>query len=134
MITMKLSKKVVLIIALCIGIITSIFGLIYMINNPKTSIEELMLYNYTLKPDLSYEVHLIDNDLYDNIIQEEGNIYIKNILDYIKVDFSINYQASEIIPLDMEYTVNASVVGFSSGNEGRIDYWSKDFRKKDVTY
>lgn len=126
MVTMNRNKKVVLIIALCVGVASSVFGLIYMINNPKTSKEEVLLYNYTFQPNLSYEVHLIENELYDTI-QEEGAIYIKNILDYIKIDFSTDYQASEIIPLDMEYTVIASVIGYNSNNESRLDYWKKDF-------
>lgn len=126
MVTMKRNKKVVLILALSVGIISCVFGLIYMIKNPKILAEERLLYNYTFQPNLSYKVYLVENELYDTI-QEEGAIYIKNILDYIEIDFSTNYQASETVPLDMEYTIIARVIGYSSSNGGRIDYWSKDF-------
>lgn len=127
MVTMNKNKKVVLMIALCIGIVSCVFGLIYMIKNPKTSAEEVLLYNYTFQPNLSYEVHLKENDLYENTQQGEGAIYIKNILNFIKINFNTNYQASEVVPLDMEYTVMASIIGYSSSNGGRTDYWSKDF-------
>ena len=127
MVIMKTNKKVVLIIALCIGIVFGVFGLVYLILNPKTSTEEVMIYNYSFQPGLTYEVHLIENELYDDTIQEEGAIYIKNLLDYIKVDFSTSYQGSEVIPLDMEYMMNASVIGYSSNNDSRLDYWKKDF-------
>lgn len=126
MVAMSRIKKMVLIIALSIGMVLCFLGIILIYNNPKTYTEEIALFDYTFQPNLSYEVHLIDNVLYDTI-QKEGAIYIKNILDYIKVDFGINYQASESIPLNMEYVVNASVVGFSSSNNNRLDYWRKDF-------
>ena len=131
MVTMNKSKKMVLIIILCIGIVLGIFGLIYIINNPKKSTEAVVLYNYSFEPNLSYQVHLVENELYEHTVQEEGAIYIKNILDHIKVDFSTIYKASDVVPLDMEYTVKASVIGFSSNNNVRTDYWKKDYLLSD---
>lgn len=126
MVTMTRLKKVVLMTTISIGIVLSIVGIIYILNNPKTYTEEIMIFDYTLQPNLSYEVNLIDNILYDTV-QQEGAIYIKNILNYININFGVNYQASEIIPIQLEYAVNASVVGFNSSNNIKTNYWRKEF-------
>lgn len=131
MVTMKRSRKLLLLITLGIGILIGIVGVVYIVNNPKTITEEKVVFHNTFQPDLTYEVHLKDNDIYDDTIQPEGAIYIKNILDYIVVDIGVTNRTSEVATIDMEYSLIASVIGFSTNNENRNDYWVKNFPLSD---
>lgn len=127
MLTMKRSRKLLLLITLGIGILVGVGGVVYIVNNPKTITKEEVVFHYTFQPDLTYEVHLKDNDIYDDTVQPEGAIYIKNILDYIVVDIGATNETSQVATIDMEYILNASVIGFSTNNENRNDYWVKNF-------
>lgn len=123
---MRKKKKLIIIGSLLVGIILSIIGIIYLLNTPKTKTEELVHYKYNFHQGVSYEVHLKENDLFDVLVQEEGGVYIKNILDHITVNYITQFQGSNAAKLDMQYTLHAKVVGYSTSNDSRIDYWEKD--------
>ncbi len=127
MIKMRKWKKVLCLFIICTGIAIGIYSLINKIIEPKKEKKYLTLYEYTFKPEVNYRVHLIDNVLFDNNIRGEGESYFKSILDYIEINFNTLYQATKSEQLDIEYTLIASVIGFSSSDNNRTDYWKKDF-------
>lgn len=127
MLKMRKWKKVMILIMLGIGLSAGIFGLIYKLTVPQKASYDVTLYHYTLQPSLIYKVHLIENEIYDSSVRDEGESYIKNLLDYIQIDFNTNYQASKNSQLDIDYTLIASVIGFVSNDTSRTDFWKKDF-------
>lgn len=123
---MRKIRKQILIGCLFMGIIVSVAGLIYIVTTPRIKTKELIRYSFNHSQGVSYEVHIKENELFKVLVQEEGNIYIKNIIDYITVNFNTKLQGSEVADLDLEYVLNAKVKGYSSGNDIRTDYWEKD--------
>lgn len=133
---MKRNKKIFLIVILFITIFTGVIALIRILTTEQIVTEETILYEYSFQPSVNYTVYLKDNELYEARFQEEGSQYIKNILDFIDIQFDIAYQANQEAKVTVEYEILASVIGYSSTKEGRTDYWQKDFplKQNKITY
>lgn len=127
MVLLSRKKKILIRCVLIIAIVAGVIGLAYILAVPKTRNKNITLYQSNLQPMLNYEVHLVDNDIYNDSIQPENEAYIKKMVDYIKVNFGTNYQVDTEADLKMEYELSAKVIGYSSGTDTRTDYWVKDF-------
>ncbi len=131
MILMRKWKKAMILTIMGIGMIALTIVIVYKIKVPPQETKEDIRYEYTFKPEIKYTVHMKENDFFDNLIQEEGLIYFKNLLEYIQIEFSTNYQANKEVSLDMEYQLFASVIGYNTTREERTNYWNKDFTLSD---
>ncbi|MBB2182464.1 hypothetical protein H0486_06190 [Lachnospiraceae bacterium MD1] len=131
----KIHKKMKLKTSIKYGIIIGIlaiaayigFRLVRELTSDKVIQEEHTLYQYTLQPKADYLVHIKENIVYDGTIQGEGLEYSRNLLDYIEVNFSTEYQSSDIAELQLEYQINAYVNGYKYINDGKAINWSKLF-------
>lgn len=122
---LELSKKIKQIIILILVIILSI--LVYLLLNTVYSKqlkeETIERYRYSNKAEISYEVFLKPNMVYEDDSLKEGNIYISNLVDYIKLDFDYNFKGNSLANIKGNYEIIAKVLS----RVGDKEIWEKKF-------
>ncbi len=94
---------------------------------PQTLVQEQDLYEYTITPKTTYEVYLVENNLYEENPQEEGKNYFTNLIQYIKSSFGFDIVASKEAQFKGEYEVIAEVVGYTNKGDTKEMIWSKSY-------
>jgi hypothetical protein len=89
--------------------------------------KDVTQYEYNVEQNLQYQVHIINNKIYSENILGEGLNYPKKLVDYIKVDYGLNYIGTEEVPVNIEYQTFAKVSGFLVEDEVKTVYWTKEF-------
>lgn len=131
----KLNTKVKAGILSVLGLIILFMGvLIYReVTSKKTSTEEHILYQYTCQPAIQYDVHMIENKIYDSNILVEGLSYSKNLLDYIETRFAIEFQGSEDTETELDYHITLIQRGYKATTDGIAINWTKNHVLKEDT-
>ncbi|HEX3077359.1 MAG TPA: DUF5305 family protein, partial [Lachnospiraceae bacterium] len=131
----KLNTKVKAGIISVLSLIILFMGvLIYLeVTSKKTSSVENILYQYTCQPAIQYDVHIIENKIYDSDVLEEGLDYSKNLLDHIDTNFTIDFQGSENAETELNYRIILQHRGYKATQEGIAVIWTKNYQLKEAT-
>ncbi len=89
--------------------------------------ESIIKYQYIHRGDVNYQVYLKPNDVYEEEIMEEGNTYITQIVDNIKVNFIYNFQGDASANIKGDYEIIALMEGYVKQNEVTKTLWVKKF-------
>lgn len=120
------TKKYILTILIFLFFITGLYTY-KTINDKMDFSKERVIFEYSCRPSINYNVVLKPNELFTDIKMGEGGYYSKQLLDYISADFSVIYQGGESTPLSAKYRVLAKVNGYQGQASNKNIYWSKDF-------
>lgn len=124
-ITKALKNTLVIIIVLLIIGAGVCFYLYY--TTPHFMKESIIKYQYIHRGDVNYQVYLKPNDVYEEEIMEEGNTYITQIVDNIKVNFIYNFQGDASANIKGDYEIIALMEGYVKQNEVTKTLWVKKF-------
>ncbi len=89
--------------------------------------EKRSIYDYNVKSDVNYSVHVKPNILYENEELGEGEMYLTEFVDYITADFTHSFIGSEPIDVEGDYRVSAEVRGYTNKNDEKQIIWRKVF-------
>lgn len=126
---LKLSKKSKNgFISLCvIGIVIFIGWGYKALTLQRSYTEEKAYYEYTINPQVNYEVRLQQNPIYTETIQEEGKMYVSAFVRDIKSLFHIQVQVSEVSTINIAYEVAAEVANYIIEDKVKKDIWCKTY-------
>lgn len=109
----------VLLAASCYGIIKSL--------SEKTEKQENVLYKSLLKADSSYEVTLVENELYPDGVLEEGRFYARALADHLNVVFSAEFLGDKKADISGNYSIAVIVEGYQSSENSRKIIYEKRY-------
>jgi hypothetical protein len=144
MIKKELNKRlrVGLILLSAILLIADVYMLYRKIALPEVQVVKTTLYEYTNKTDIHYKVSLKPNNLFAQTTQEEGQVYLTNLVDTITATFSYAFSGKSQIDIQGDYEIIAVLEGSSLQNNKRVSIWKKQvvlvpktsFEKKDTQF
>lgn len=125
----QINKKLRLfsIITLIIIIAIISFLLINGLINPKIKEESISLYDYTINPNVDYEVQVKPNLLYGEKTLPEGETYFTEFLGTIDAKFSYEFNGEREADIKGSYEIVAIAEGYSKENEETKTIWKKKF-------
>lgn len=133
---MKITKtlKVILLMTNII-LITGVATYLYLYYaTPHFIDESIVKYKYTQKGEVNYQVFLKPNNLYSEGSMEEGKIYLTQIIDYIKINFSYIFEGNVPASIKGNYEIIAVIEGYTKDNEITKTIWKKVFPVIKKTY
>jgi hypothetical protein len=109
-------------------------GLIYwQYQVPHFKEENLILYSYKQTPNINYRVFLKPNILYESNNLEEGQLYITEFVDYVRMYFSYEFNGEREASIQGDYTVSAFVEGYTMQEKQEKTLWKKGFTLIPIT-
>lgn len=123
----KSSYKMILITILSVVFIASVYMLFRTFLLKEVKAVENVTYEYNIEKSIQYKVYLKENVLYDEEYLSEGMYYPMKLLDYMKIQYDIQYLGSEQSDINVEYQVFAKVNGYNMDGEVKTEYWTKEF-------
>lgn len=102
-------------------LILGLVGLIAFLR-PQSKQDIQQLYTYTLTADGGYEVRLKENPLYQEGSLPEDGIYAQGLIDHLQLTVSLNYTGGGQAVLGGDYTIEAVVQGYQSGEARKVVY------------
>lgn len=115
-----------IILSVIILILSICFIYIQVTNVPMMIVEDV-LFEGTVVPRATYSVFLKDNEYFDNNELGSGGIYVRNLVEKVRVNLGATYTGSKQAELKGEYQIYARVKGYQGSEEGKDVIWSKDF-------
>lgn len=116
--------------AIMCGIFIGIVIAIFLINKDmKKSTSKTVtkpVYEYTYSPTLAYSVKLKENKYYDEAVRNEGEKYIRNLVDSVNVTFGGNFQGNTKENITAEYQVKAKLEGYQVASGNKEVIWEKE--------
>jgi hypothetical protein len=94
---------------------------------PRTEEQELTNYKYHHKGELTYEVALRDNLLYENKVVGMNKVYPSNFVEQITAFFKYEFTGDKKAALSGQYQVVATVQGIQTEEQEEKVIWSKEF-------
>lgn len=130
---MKLSKskKVCYIVLLTCGLLAAIYTMIRTIRKEEITKKDIIKYEYQISKNISYQVFLKDNIIYDKAYLEEGLYYPRKLIDYINLNYDFEYKGSDVVPIQIEYQCVAKINGFNMQQNVKEIYWTKIYPLND---
>lgn len=122
---MKKWVKIVLLTFIISLLLTSMYFIISSFDQGKNKKE--IIYSYNIDQDLSYTVDLFDNSYIDTTTLGEDETYISDLIDNINIEYKYIYSSSEIVSLEYDYNVVATISGVYSLNEEDEKVWTKKY-------
>jgi flagellar basal body-associated protein FliL len=120
--------KYVLIGFLVVIIAALSYGIFFLLQNPETKQEKVVLYRCNHQSDVSYSVILKPNNLYDTPSLGEGQIYLAPLVDNIKAVFKYQFKGERAAALKGDY----EIVGVLEGSQGEKDTYKTLWTKRYV--
>lgn len=127
----KIKKRIILTILIIIILLSILY--IYKLLSPKVEEKEFSLYSYSLNAGSSYQVQLIDNNIFDIKTMEEGKIYPQKLFDKLQVYFYAEFLSSFDDPsitnsnITADYVIEVKVVGYQTIKDEKISIYEKVF-------
>ena len=125
----KISKNTKFLFLIVFGaiFIVAAYLLIKEIGRDRTKDEIMEKFKYSLKKNITYQVYLKENHIYDEKFLDEDLYYPRKLIDYIKLDLELDYMASEEAPIQLEYEILAIISGFNISQGNKAVYLTKRF-------
>lgn len=116
-----------LISILVLGMGIFLFFIYGQANNIELKEEQISVFSYHNKSDVSYKVFLKPNLLFDEESLGEDQIYFTEFIDYISTDFNYEYNGERAADIAGDYEVIAVVEGYTGDGEKSTTVWKKKF-------
>lgn len=131
----KLSKSVKKIstIGLLIVMLVSALGLIITYINPKKIMQEQDLYELSFTPHANYEVHLVNNNLYEQSPLGEDKNYFSSLIQFIRPSFGFTIGTTQEAQFTGEYELVAEVRGYTIQGDNKEIVWNKKYPLSEKT-
>ena len=120
--------KIALIGFLVILICALTYGIFFLIHNPGTREDKVVLYSCTHQADVGYYVSLKPNNLYDTPSLSDGQVYLAPLVDKINASFKYQFKGDRAATLKGDY----EIVGIVEGSQGEKDTYKTLWTKKYV--
>ena len=117
---LSLKNRFILIILMIVALG---IGAYYFINE-SFAVKQFSVLDYNQNGDIDYDVYLQENNFYSESHLESGKNYVSSLIDKVHVDFKYNYYLSEVVNLNYNYNIVASL--FIYGKDNALLY-SNDF-------
>ncbi|AKL94404.1 hypothetical protein CACET_c08960 [Clostridium aceticum] len=121
----SLRVSFIIIFIILIGIMS--FSLYGKISYVEFSEEQIPRYSYKNKTDVSYEVFLKPNLLFDEESLGEDHTYFTEFIDHIQTTFNYGFYGEAVVSIEGDYEVLATIEGYNRETEGEKIIWKKDF-------
>ncbi len=108
-------------------LVLSIYFIYIQVTKVPTIIIEDILFKGTLAPRATYSVFLKDNKYFDSNELESGGIYVRNLVEKVRVTLGATYTGSKQAEIKGGYQIYARVKGYQGSEEKKDIIWSKDF-------
>lgn len=123
----KMTRKVLMIIVTMLIIVVSFF-LYKSVKHTGFKDEKVSLYSYENKGNISYNVFLKPNILYNDNSMEEGNVYLTEFVDYINAIFNYEFKGEKEADIKGSYDITAVAEGYIGEKETYKTIWKKEFK------
>lgn len=120
---MKMREKEKIVVIILLGLVTlfAVAGLIFSITYKRTMQCEKEVSSYALLSGSNYEVILRPNAYFPEGVQEQGDRYVRNLLDHIDIRLGSDFVCEDEVDLTASYQVYALVRGYQDeGGEKKI--------------
>lgn len=77
---------------------------------------------YSERSGLDYRVYLKPNPYFTETFLGKGRQYIANLIDYVDIDFSYNFNASDFIDYNYRYMIKSDVTVYEKGDASKVLY------------
>jgi len=124
-------KKNCYIILFVCGLLVSGFFMLKTIFDKKTIEKEITNYEYQISKNINYKVYMKDNVIYDEEYLEEGLYYPRKLIDYIRIDYDLEYTGTQKVPISIDYQCFAKIESYIGQQDTRETYWIKAFPLQD---
>lgn len=94
---------------------------------PESISERNILYNYDMSVSSSYEVRLVENELYPEGVLGEDRVYARSLIDRLVIDFTAEYSGNKEAPVRGNYSVVVIVEGYQTSGDSRKIIYEKSF-------
>ena len=119
-----LYKRIIIITAIII-LISSIFYMIYSIRD-KYEHDDVSIYEYNSNANISYNVQLKNNAIYNNNMLGEGLLYVSKLTDKINANLNFELQGTQNAQINGKYRVIAYLEALAPGDKGKRAIWKKE--------
>ena len=93
--------------------------------NPGIEEKKISLYSYEYHGDVSYQVAVQSNSLYDTKTLDEDEVYFANLVDSIDTTFNYEFKGERIAEISGTYELIAVVEGYIGEGDERATLWKK---------
>jgi hypothetical protein len=126
---LKINKRLrkVLMIIVIVLITTVSFFLYKSVKHTGFKDEKVSLYSYENKGNISYNVFLKPNILYNDNSIGEGNVYLTEFVDYINAVFNYEFKGEKEADIKGNYDITAVAEGSIGEKETYKTIWKKEF-------
>lgn len=87
-------------------------------NNP-------ILFEYDLKKNVDYRVHLFQNSLYDETVISSNSSYVGNLTDDINIDFDFKYRSNKNAVLSYKYYIESIIYADATSSNDSSNVWKR---------
>lgn len=116
------------IISVLIAVLLGVGGFLFISGrNPKYIDKKVPVYPYTNKADVTYEIFMIPNEIFEEKSYGPGRIYITRLIDYIDTTLEYHFNGEKPADLSGKYSVTAALEGFIPGEKSGSTIWHKQY-------
>ena len=90
-------------------------------------------FEYEIKPEISYNVYLKDNEYYKEKYLKEDMQYITGLIDYIDLNLNYKIKTNKKTDYQYKYSIKADVVITDRNNSEKVLYTNSEMLKDEVT-
>lgn len=123
----KMTRKVLMIIVIVLITVVSFF-LYKSVKHTGFKDEKVSLYSYENKGNISYNVFLKPNILYNDNSMGEGSVYLTEFVDYINAIFNYEFKGEKEADIKGSYDITAVAEGYIGERETYKTIWKKEFK------
>lgn len=123
----KMTRKVLMIIVIVLITVVSFF-LYKSVRHTGFKDEKVSLYSYENKGNISYNVFLKPNILYNDNSMGEGSVYLTEFVDYINAIFNYEFKGEKEADIKGSYDITAVAEGYIGERETYKTIWRKEFK------
>lgn len=126
---MKLNRihRLVILIVTGILVLVSTYAFISELAVTKYENQVITTFSANNKADISYEVYLKPNSLYEERILEKGKMAITQYVDYIGINCSYEYNSPQKADISGSYEILADVECYSTQQDSQVTIWKRTF-------
>jgi hypothetical protein len=102
-------------------------GIYFLIQNPGTKEDKVVLYRCTHQADATYNVSFKPNNLYDTSTLGEGEVYLAPLVDKINTSFNYQFKGDREADLKGDYEIIGVVEGYQGEKDTYKTLWTKRY-------
>ena len=113
-------------ICLILGMIVVLVLLIRTGTDKDVDVVSDSVLDYQYQTNAAYEVHLIQNDYFDEDVRPMDENYIRNLVDFVKINLSASYHGNDRVQAQGEYWIKILLRGYQLDEGEKSIIWEKN--------